>query len=64
MNVSYEVVKNLGVIPIIEMIERDFRKVYDILIDNVFNEGGKGYFTNKKHLVMFNDNLMFCHAHS
>lgn len=58
MSVAYEVVENVGVIPVIMFNERNFNKVYDILINNVFNEGGKGYFTNRKHLVQFNDNLI------
>ncbi|MBQ8997788.1 MAG: hypothetical protein IJ086_03720 [Clostridium sp.] len=57
-SVSYEVVESIEVIPVIMLNEANFNKVYNILINNVFNEGGKGYFTNRKHLVEFNGNLI------
>ena len=57
-SVSYEVAKSIGVIPVIMLNEANFTKVYNILINNVFNEGGKGYFTNRKNLVEFNGNLI------
>ena len=58
MKLEYSLVENIGVIPCIEMTNRDLRAVHSLFIKNIFNKGGKGYTTNEKHLVQFNDNLI------
>lgn len=46
-------------IPCIETQNKNFKDIYVFFKENIFNKGRKGcYFTNEKHLVLFNDNLI------